>query len=600
MLIRPQTSEVLLDEGYIGEQRNLFPRTLDYFVKNQEEIEDCLSLINKDLDYYRYYKNQRLDFQNLKERVILSILHEPPEVISDKLIETKVFDFLDLIAKRIKDAEETPIDQNSAQKKYKRIQKEQSKEAQKVIEAAFRLNNLDEVTNELSLSLDKVFIAMRYFERKMLRDQKAPIAREFFIKNKNTWKALGDSSKEALNCEFAGFSRDQTAGQLGITNRTLTNKFGEIRRMTGVDKESFNQIKERQARLNVNGQDLLDDRLLNLLFDKNKLKESNKNAFYNALKSLSKDELVLKITQAMDLIPDRFQEAILNYINDDEIHTNSLTGHSGTRTLRTAAQNVLGVLKPMLLEKVPAGVDAAKWANFRSSKVRQALGLYLQGYKRQEIEVKLSSKITVENFWLWKKQFKQKFGFTKESFAKLRLRNKIARLKKDKFGYRKRAFNIVFPKLDKKPERQAGESEDKYYERIFSLINTVASQYRRKESYGYFKHRIIGLSANEIASIYGLTKGSALKSIQNFAKTMRSKVLELANLDVPQKIDPLKWLSIERSQRPIMKLYLNLKASKEPNLYDRLSEVYPGYSTTQLQSLTHQARKKLGLRIINR
>jgi hypothetical protein len=595
-----------LNKQYAGEQRNLFPQLIDFFEKNRQEVQGLVDVVNSDLRRYQYPTKLNLNFEDLRQKAILAVLHKAPKQIGDKEINKEIDAIVEPISKKINNAEPSPVVKSSAERRFIKIQADLPDDVKQIVGAAFKLNNLEEVAWDLCTSLDKVFSALRFFERKMYKNQSAPVAREFSKKHVpyEDWSKLTDLDREALIAEFAGFHRDDTARHLGVTNRTLTNRFTNIRNFTGVDRESFDQIKRRQALVNIDREKLLDDRLINFVFDKAKLEanenKKNKDPFYLAVMSLSHADMVLKIKEALDCIPERFSKAVLTYVDNDDIHTNSLTGKSTNRTLGFAKKHIRRILKAMLLEKAPEGIKASQWADFKSAKVRSALRLYLQGFKRQTIEKMTSQQIGVETFWNWKQAFMDEFGYDKESLAKLRLRNKIARLKKDKKTYRKRAFDIVFPKTTMKPKQLKSETKDDYYARMLSLVNQVAALYPRKETYGYFKHRIIGLSANELAGIYGLTKGSPIMSIKNFANFAREKIYELDKFSQENQANSLSWLKIDKAHRPIIEAYLKEKTKSGADLYLRLRQQFPNYSVKQLQAITHQGRQKLGIRLIDR
>lgn len=526
-------------------------------------------------------------------------MHNPSPQLKASDINDRVDVIVDEIAARIRSGEDKPVRDSKAQKHYSEIQEELPQSVAEIVKESFNVIDLSEVAWTLNTSLDKVFSALRFFERKMLKDQNKPIARE--IKS-NHWKTLSESQREALNFEFAGFHRKATAAHQGITNRTLTNKLKDIRDKVGTNRETFDAIKLRNASRNLSDKAVYKDRLINFVFSKEELdidddKDQSKNWLFK-VSSLNQEKIVENIQGLLDRLPDKFKNAVQDYLNDEEIHTNALRNRGMTRTLNFAKAHLRRYMKVLVCEEAPKGLDNSVWAMYKNSKIRNALKLYLDGYSRAQIEKTMKKKISVESLWYWRQQFMKDFSMTQESLEKLRLRNKLSLAKSNKSAYRKRAFEEVFPQDTQKPKRKSKESKEDYYKRVLEMIAQVSNLYPKKETFTYFKYRILGLTTPQIAKIFDLSKSSIGTSLKNFTESIREKIYELEKLKAPKGVDKLNWLAIKEEHRPIVEAYLEMKAESKKNIFEKLEILFNDYTTLQLYAITHAARKKLGMKIL--
>ena len=496
-----------------GETRNLVPLVSRFFRSNVSNLSGMVERFRQ----RNHLNRQDIDLNSLRQRVVLDILHKAPKKIDDEAIKQKIDDSLDQVKK-------SPETQTAAMKTFEEVHHVLPQDLAKVVDGAFEVLDLRDLAIDLCISLDEVFAALRFFERKMLKDQNLPLAQEL----KAIHPDLNDSDRETLTMEFAGLTRDQSAKLLGISNRSLTNRFLDIKKRAELPKEEFNAIRLRQALANVDPKDLVLDRLLGFVLDRSAFDIDTKDSYMKAVMSINLTDIKTTLESFIDDLSSTEQKRLNEYLQNHEIHVNGLQEERETRELRAIKVKLQERMRAYVLNKAPLNVDQKQWSLFLSSIARNALRLYFEGHSVDEVRKMTKGDFSDSTVYQWQTAFIKEFGIDLDTIRKHRFKKQLeSNSKQNDFTY-----NQVIDLLKRKPcyipPKETQEAKADYQERIVALFREKAQSYRSHEHRRYLDMWLQGYTTPQIAAEVGLTKQQMVSKISVIMRHIRKEFDKIA------------------------------------------------------------------------
>jgi DNA-binding CsgD family transcriptional regulator len=356
------------------------------------------------------------------------------------------------------------------------------------------------------------------FERRVGNNHERSPATEI---SPEQWLALRPREREAADLELLGFSRDEIAEIMGISNRSLTNHLLNFRTTCGLDQTAVNKIKRKIQETNLDEAYLVRDRLIDFVFPDSTPKE---------LTGFDDKQLFVHLLRLMNHLKDKqgtFKLDTLSKLKlmmkgasvDDIAEEAGVTASTIRRDLASVQKTINKYCDKFEQErgKVPEGINPYSWVSLNQQE-QDCFRLFLRGFSYQEISDK--QEIPLDKVPDGLRHIREKMKLSREYVLKLKDDNLLAK-PRDKF-LKERLLDLVFPEqrpqvLDASMKQE--QYEQSLYKKMRAFINT--SEFKHKESFEIF---LKGLDSGAVTNRLKETRAKLNSSFGQYLKKLRTHV----------------------------------------------------------------------------
>lgn len=394
--------------------------------------------------------------------------------------------------------------------------------------------------------------------------------------------------------ELQGIDRAQIAAEASIVPRTLTNLIIDIRGKLGIDLSQLRSMKTAHRLNDAEIDQVRTTRLFDFVFGQRKIlgkgsRYETENQVQEVLDNLNKKTLVKERKS--------FVELYLKGYTAPEIGKQlDIEPYQVNRLQKYAARDLLEYFRELEHLNLPeaANIDKYKYLKFGSPSERKTFSLYLNGYSFSHISEQLG--ITTGSVASTVCRFRNKFKLSKDETKNIRFNIVKRQRESDQNLIIGRTLKLVFgPELQDTLKTYGNNKEGR--EALYKDLMYLMPEVSTPDSITPFELRVLGFSYNQIGHHLDRNKGTASTNTSKLATRLKNKFNEWKNANIPEAVDPLKWLSIQVAHRPIARQVLAKVPANE--IFEKHKQKLGLDDIKQLYQITNAIRRKLGINILS-